>query len=211
MKMENSALEVLRLVHKCGHPEAIIAGGAPRDTYHNQMVRDYDIFLNMKATNGMTHTMAHWEKVLGLHRGKYAFDDHVRFTQSSYQQANDLGPRIIRIFDVVKNYTPFQLIFVDVPPVEFVENYFDIGLCKCYVERATHITGKERSLRIHYSNDFLQDSLNKTLTICGRDMTKAQFEYTMKNHLPRIQYKYPTHSVRVAPHLQHLKEWYDNR
>ena len=49
ISINDPAVRVLRTIQKERYPEAIIAGGAPRDLFLEQSIKDFDIFVKEDA------------------------------------------------------------------------------------------------------------------------------------------------------------------
>ena len=64
----------------------------------------------------------------------------------------------------------------------------------------------EKVWRVHFSDEFLRDQKNKTLTLSDVNMNIREFEYIMEHHLPKLKAKYPSYSLVVPPYLQHLQD-----
>jgi hypothetical protein len=205
----------LHVLHASGFKSAIIAGGAIRDTYHNKPVRDIDLYIWSPETSN-EHTTRSIKDVLKQLDASHptriepipapaAPTFYIKSAKSPAHQA----PAIIRpsmgtdcgesIYDTayISGVIPctikgqdFEFIITSINPILYVNDFFDIGLCKCYSD----------GHKIQLTSDFIEDSLNKTLTIVGKDMHQCHIDYTMQNHVPKLQEKYPNYPIRYAPH-----------
>lgn len=195
-------VHTLHQIQAAGHTTAIIAGGAIRDTYHDQMVTDVDIFIQHPSTlpagslraSGMPPQQFkhadwedYWADVMRLRTSPSSRSyvrDSVRWHHSSYDGdsvEDNLMPELLSVWNVFKGLNMYQVIFTTVNPVEYVNDRFDFGLCKAYCD------GK----RTHLTDDFLRDSRNKTITMVGKEMSSNRVAYAISEHLPRIKEKYP--------------------
>lgn len=111
-----------------------------------------------------------------------------------------IGAKITAIWEAEFDFNTYQLIYTLVEPVDHVNNFFDIGLCKCYCD----------GTKLRYTPDFMYDLNNRKLTVVGQDMTQEQFNYVVDHHVEKLWRKYPTFELQVAPHnlelfIQHQK------
>lgn len=199
----DEVVRTLHLLQNAGFKSAIIGGGAIRDLYFEIMPRDIDIFLwdpnysdeNIdEETKKIVHPTTTHPKVgtnviwnIMKLRSTYSFhhvDDDVRRIYSNYGDS-----RVTVIWDVMKNLLPFQLVFLKDRPVDYVEDHFDFGLCKCYCDGE----------KFRFTPDFNRDVKNKTITLVAKDLTEEEYRYAMEQHLPKVKDKYPGFRVQVAP------------
>lgn len=184
---------VLGLVKQSGFTSAVVAGGAIRDLYHNKRPRDVDIFvwdpnysnestifgkkefLSSKEPITLVGQDDKWRTALGL-----ASTDVILQLFGSDSAYNNEG-NITHVWDIHIGVGNFQIITTKLPPITHVENNFNIGLCKCYYDGNT----------ICYTDDFIRDDLNETLTIVNQNMSEGDIIRTIEEHIPRIQTRYP--------------------
>jgi len=194
-KITAENIAVLKGIQK-GFPSAIIAGGAIRDAFHGVPIRDVDIFVCHPAFSDDYPTMSQHEK------------DNMIFKERDMEEMFDLGEHdyaetknseypgpISSIWNVYKDEVQYQLIILKMDPIEYVNNYFNIGLCKAYCD----------GTKIRYTSQFLDDMSNETLTVCG-DLSEGEYHYCMKYYVPRIQEKYPHFSIVVDPKLKQYQK-----
>jgi hypothetical protein len=195
------------------HPSAILAGGCLRDTICDAPVKDVDIFIsdvgaidtqdvakkiaklfdvevvgaNTAIIKGDYIRLEHdfKEKKAGL-AAKYRKVDPRYINQETNTAQAALQSYITLIYDMKYNGMLYQLIFVEMDPVPFVEMDFDFGLCKVYFD------GNELTI----TDEFWYDYENKQLTISGHH-TASQILHTMTVHRPNITKKYPGWKVVV--------------
>jgi len=101
-----------------------------------------------------------------------------------------ISKHITQVWNCLKEGRQYQLIFLNVSPLEYVDKYFDIGLCKAYCD----------GTRVRFTKDFSIDATQKTLTVCGQGLTKRHFNCILENHLRRMKNKFPGYVARVADH-----------
>jgi len=196
-------VRVLCLLQRAGFSSALIAGGAVRDLYFDLMPRDIDIFIwdpavsTESGTIDVRHPMngnrALWD-ILQLHGGDNQYDVVMDSVEWAFNNEYSSPQQVAGVWNVMKNFIPYQIILTLQPPIEFVNNRFDIGLCKAYCD----------GVKFRYTPDFMRDVQHKQFTIVGRDMTQSEFDYTQYVHIPRIASKFPGYRVKVAPWNQHM-------
>ena len=193
-------IDPLKLIKSAGFTSAIIAGGAFRDLYHGIEPKDVDIFVwdpissdespafpiaEKYVVNNYNNCVHAWTNILQL-----GDEDTVTLIFGSYYSPYHKNTAV---WDIWKNGLNIQVIFTKIPPIEHMHLNFDIGLCKCYHD----------GQNIHYTDDFLTDANNKTLTIVAQDMTECEYSTTTTVHIPALQKKYPypikyNHSMLVT-------------
>jgi len=209
----HKAIILLSKYQKAGFKTAVLGGGAVRDMYANKPVSDYDIFLQApyagtEFKNDPNLDLEFLAKIAGINPKSapqsiyYQPENHIQqvtITKKGLKGGDyTINPHIDTVWDLTIKWTKFQLIFCQEPPVDFINKFFDLGICKTYCD------GK----KIHFSEDFMTDMTQQTITICGQDMTKAMFNYVLSHHLPRIKKKYAGFRVVVADHnKQHIDKF----
>lgn len=182
-------VRALRRLHVAGFPSALIAGGAIRDLYFGNHIKDVDIFLEVDVFGKCTDPDYIWNIMdCKMDEPFWRFDE---ITESSPTGEQYVGQLVEQVWDVYRDQTAYQLIFLNVPPEEYVNKHFDIGLCKAYCD----------SSKLRFTRDFSNDAANKTLTIVAEEINQAQFNYILHHHLVRMKRKFPGYTTRVAPHL----------
>ena len=187
-------VNTLHILHANGFPDAIIAGGILRDGYFNQMFKDVDIFIHRVSYRNKVNEDT-WIDALELNIGNQYDPKYLKdFVRRDHAQYPSPDTTITAMWDVLKNLIPYQIILTKIPPIEYVEQKFDFGLCKVYYD----------GTKVRFLPDFMHDARNQTLTLVGQNMSQEEVEYSMNEHLDRIQYKYPNFRVKVAAHNQKL-------
>ena len=167
-------------------PEAIIAGGAIRDLCHGKTVKDVDIYVPCETTSTKDSLCAFEEDFWGEIFSFNNPDDYIEQagdSDESYEGKNHIGI----VWEIQSEGVLYNIILVDINPIEYVEKYFDIGLCKAYFD------GK----RFRLTADFINDSKNKTLTVVVNNIKQGEFEHMMEWHVAKLQRKYKDHTVVV--------------
>lgn len=193
-------VRTLRHLKRQGFVNALIAGGAIRDMYFQQPIKDIDIFLwdpDVKGNAEGNLTINHRIDEKGIIK-LMDLDVSQSWYRRDFATRSGLGEdeeyavtkHVTQVWSVVKNELPYQLIFLNIRPLEFVEKHFDIALCKAYCDG--HM--------IRYTKDFSNDANHQTLTICSHGLTQRHFDYICEAYLPRIKEKYPNFVAKVAPH-----------
>lgn len=194
--------EIIRTLHciqAAGFSSALIAGGAVRDLYFDILPTDIDIFVwDPRYSDEPAKTVydAHpdkehdfwWNTLKLTHKPHSHVPDEVYRVYDDEYGVGGFG-KITAVINVMKNFIPLQIIFTELKPIEHVNQYFDIGLCKAYCD----------GTKLRYTPDFMQDKKNKTFTIVGKDMTQEEFDYILSHHVPKLQHKYPGYKVCIAP------------
>jgi len=174
----------LQRLRKAGW-DAIIAGGAVRDTFHENKISDVDIFIaenvnhRPKIDNNYNSDkwMEYWSKIFQFNPKK---NDEIKLFGDEYT-FNGLDTLILGVWEVLKGNTRYQLILLKIDPRKYVCNHFDFGICRAYCD----------GTKMHFTNEFLVDSLNQTITLYKENLTEPQLQYAVTNHLQKIQQKYP--------------------
>ena len=201
-------LEPLHQLHDMGCT-AYVAGGAVRDTVLGRPVKDIDIFIwhfNHDPSRGLSQSQQKsWQ---GLRPGDdaeswltWVFDNPTWEPQANHaeqyhggsfiaDEAYNISPHIEDVVNLRLRNIEYQFITTTIHPLEYVNQYFDINLCRGWCD------GTKMSL----GTAFMQDWHNKTITVSG-DLTRAQYQYTIYQHLPRVVAKYPDYTVVIDPEL----------
>ena len=199
-KITRTQQNTLRLLHQAGCPSAVIAGGCLRDSYFGRDYKDVDIFVDNAEVLAMAGRIQDWKQfrvelgqTLGL---SYP-------TVKTSQAAQYDRHHIMMVWEYVDATTngigerhPYDIIAVKGDPIKYIDNHFDVGICKTWFD------GK----RVHYSADFMADVHHKTLTVCGK-MTEKELAHCVKGHLQILQEKFPNHTVVI----DHDRIYSDNK
>lgn len=189
-------ISTLRKIQRRGFKSALIAGGAVRDLYFDKIIRDVDIFVQdpkfsgefaeKKSSQGLLNENF-WNGVFDIpdeYEGR-SFGPTLatkRLSRGNYQDSD-----IYSLWQVVKNFIPHEIIVTRIPPIEYVENNFDIGLCKAYCD----------GTKFRFTPDFMHDMRNRTMTIVSKKMDVPSMIHTIKEHFPRISHRYPGYSLVI--------------
>jgi hypothetical protein len=173
-------IKILRKLQAYGYKSGIIAGGAVRDDYLNEEISDYDFFLFCPDSSTEFSSIPNEDTMF---RKIFGTSDMEKIHNGGY------GNLIQGIYELRTDYQIYQVIYTPIDPVQYVNKYFDVGLCKAYCD------GK----KIRYTPDFLRDVKEKTLSIVAQEMTQDQFNYTMDVHVDKLKWKYPNYDICI-PH-----------
>lgn len=162
-------------------PDAIFAGGCVRDLHFDKPIKDFDIFIEYSSafTSG-----ARWADLLNIPK--------IQIHHKSNSDFSHLNNHIKNVCSFNKNDILYDVIIVDTSPVDHVNRFFDIGLCKAY------FNGK----KFTFTSDFMFDKEHKTLTMLGEDMDINEIKWCQDHHLQRLKNKYSNFTPTVAPHIQ---------
>ena len=162
-------------------PEAIIAGGAPRNWDHGMLANDIDIYLQMDETGGEALDKRELE---------------IMFRGGSVRKIGGTiyaeGNLIKYVYQVRYAGEEFQFIFCDfsmradgqsVPQQVF--NQFDAGLCMIAHDGADVIK----------DDRYLKDYQEKTITVYPDCITPYQLKRSLDHHIPKLQGYFPQHRV----------------
>lgn len=220
----SDSVKILRTLQQFGYKSAILAGGAIRDDFTGKPINDFDIFLwdprHSREFDGLTDhqgreriditsTNFDMERTSDFVDLLQTLDVDQLFSDCGYGPLTGdgekldtpgIGAKLSGIWEAQHDFHTYQLIYTILPPIEHLEKFFDIGLCKAYCDGE----------KIRYTPDFMHDVKNKTFTIVGQEMTPEQFKYAIEHHIKKLQWKYPSHQIKVAPHNQKLFEDYKN-
>lgn len=207
-KSSSIAVKILRRFHQAGFHSAIIAGGAVRDDYTGQELNDIDFFVWDPRFSGefqkdddidfydfLDLQESKLQRVLCTHSIDRVFE-HANYGP----QRNGAGAKLTTIWNAEPDYDEwitYQVIYTLVKPIDHVNKYFDLGLCKAYCD----------GTKVRYTKDFMHDLSNRKFTIVGQDMTQPQFDYAIDYHVDKLLWRYP-YTVEVAPHNQKLYDEY---
>jgi len=176
--------------------DAIIAGGYTRDRFNNIPYSDIDVYLNIPTSMfGRTQfcDMEFWKDYFELKATDWRSMDDITDlcdTDQEYDVANNNA--IDAVFEMTKNELKYNIIVINMPPVQYIEEVFDFGICKTYCD------GKKMT----FSKEFMSDVEHKTLTFTDKKVSDANFNHAINVHLPKLQKKYPTHSIIIPPKYQ---------
>lgn len=176
-------------------PSAIIAGGAIRDLYHNKPINDIDIYV--PNLPDLTDSEEYWRNVFDIKNiGMYSTDyiKHLGEDEESYEEKNHIG----LVWEVRTGKFLYNIIVVDLEPIEYVTRFFDIGLCKAYCD----------GTRVRLTADFMHDSQFKHLTVVCESMPQDEFNHMMEYHVKKLQKKYQGYTLIIPPAYDELHTEY---
>jgi len=195
-----------------GYQSAIIAGGAVRDAYLDRYPNDVDIFVwnawDSSENVAEAFKTIRRDTLIRLFDLKVDEDEPIEDDDPFNTQFFDAllsnrphGDYVEQISD--PSYTgkeghilsvwqlwiddfesKYQIIVVNKNPIEYVCRHFDIGLCMCYCD----------GVKMRYTDEFLTDATNKTLTICG-ELTESEYHYTLDHHIEKLKIYFPNYTV----------------
>jgi len=210
LQLLSDDLWMLKRLQSVGYKSAIIAGGAVRDAYFDEAPRDIDIFVwqsyssdelihpdfkNLNEENiaklfemdtkAPTHAIGDPFDLSNLFLEATDLDeDQVEQMGMIYEESRHEHIRAVYNVWKASFETEYQLILLNKPPVEYVTRYFDIGLCMAYCD----------GVRMRFTNEFLRDANNKTLTICG-ELSEREYHMTLQKHVEKLKHRFPGFTV----------------
>ncbi len=169
--------------------DAIIAGSVIADSYHGKHIapnQSIDIFIkSKKKSNQMSRNdttsyttkdwIHYWYKMFNMKD----FDtikclgDHKRFRQ--------FNSHIEAVWELETYGKSYKIIIVDKDPRKYVDENFDFGIAMAYCD----------GTKMHFTNEFMQDTLNKTITLYEKNLTPTQIMYAKSEHAKKLAQKYP--------------------
>ena len=211
--VDKTIFETLNVVKAYAFDDAIIAGGAIRDIFLNRPFNDVDIYIqspHTKTTGGthgypMVHDYLWWKTFWGdvfsstLAPGqKIPKNVTVKQLFSKYYAS----AHVEAVWEINKETTQgeqtYQIIFVDVPPEQYVTKYFDFGICMAYSD----------GTKMRFLPEFRRDVNKKLLTLIGHDIDVSHMTRLMKYHYKKMQKYFPDYKFTVAPHNKPVYDQY---
>lgn len=201
-------ISTLRKIQRRGFKSAVIAGGAVRDLYFDKIIRDVDIFVQdpehsrefserwSKKPDSINEDF--WDDTFGIPSSVNSSSSFSSFgvtvATKRLSRGNYADSDIYSVWQIVKNFIPYEIIVTRIPPTEFVENNFDIGLCKAYCD----------GTKFRFTADFMRDMQKRTMTIVSKKMDVPQMVHVLKEHFPRISHRYPGYSLVIPEWNQEI-------
>jgi len=197
-------------------PSAIIAGGAVRDLLLNRPRKDIDIFVHESDAEQSLLSASLLQDMLKDHLPDQLPTSDLNPFMPKSQSMNMATQRRAPIFRKCTSFTDddiaansvivdvfggttsrnvdFDIIVTSCSPKTYVQEYFDIGLCKVFFD------GK--SWTCH--SDFVDDYRNNTITVCGAHMGAQEITRSVTGHAKRVQAKYPNLTIALSPRNQKI-------
>lgn len=206
-QLNSDNIRVLKQIQSIGYKSAIIAGGAVRDTFYRKPISDIDIYIwDEKYSNekvSVSHPFANEKLTKQLFKledksYKHAFskeqpiipDEDEDDDIFSWNSIDDIpayygfSNQITQIVNMIKDGMIYQIISTEIEPIEFVNKKFGIYLSRCYCD----------GIKMRYTNEFLIDHTNKTLTFDG-EFSLYEYKYMQEKYLPKIKRRFPNYTV----------------
>jgi len=194
----NEPIRILRHINENYISGSIIAGGYYRDIYHNREFNDIDIFVHTnnsqsKYIKSDAYTTDFWAEVFDLNLDSFWSGDHIEEMEADdeYDNLNDMD----MVFELVKSEVKYNVVLVELDPIEYVNDVFDFGICKAYCD----------GQKVTFTKDFISDAENKTLTFTNKNVSTDSFCYSMNKHLRKLMAKFPNHQIYIPQkYMQYL-------
>lgn len=169
-------------------PEAVIAGGAPRDWYFNRVAKDIDIYLQADS-----------QDIDVAELGIMFSGCVIRKLGNSYSEAED--DNFIKYVYEVEGFMglDLQFIFCDfkLNPEKSVHqqvvDQFDAGICMITWDGQGPFNADPK---------FHRDEEDKTITIHEGGCTTAQLKRSVEKHLPKLRSYFPDYKVIIPPKVK---------
>ena len=189
-------IRTLRKIRSDIGAQAIIAGGYFRDLYNGLEYNDVDIYIRGDYGD---YDADFWKDFFKLKTDDFRSMDSIK-TLSETDEEYDVehNAQIITVFGMVMNEIQYNLIIIDCDPIQYVHDRFDFGICKVYCD----------GTKIRFTEAFMADVNNKTLTFSANDFSTANFNHAMHIHLTKLKQKYPDHTVVIPErHQKRYREY----
>ncbi len=185
----SNLLKIQKLV-----PGSIIAGGFLRDLYHNKPINDIDLYVPNYVIDEV-NTIPFWEDVFNLDEDTF---DSINSGTSSEAHYAAL-PNISHTLEVDTGSYLYNIIILDTPPINYVNESFDFGICKIYCD----------GIKIRLGADFIKDSAQKVLRVANKKLTDDQFNIMMYGHYTRLKRKFPDFTLDLPNEYKPLYDKLD--
>jgi len=156
----------------------LLAGGAVRDFLLRKPIKDYDIYIRNTSLNK-----------INAHK---IFESDLAKRKAATLSDSDNTDRVCNFAYADKIDCSFIFVDTALRLPEYVQIYFDIGLCKCWFDN--------RAEKFVVTKEFEHDRNNKVLTAAYQAGVheNSAVGRSILEHIPRILKKYPDFSVRIA-------------
>jgi hypothetical protein len=149
-----------------------IGGGFARDLDNGRNIRDVDIYIQGSSAPELKKHRDRHLKALGLKQN----------LASMYAPAPMFGLWENKEKDV-------QVIVTKSPPLEAIQQSFDIGLCMCALDNEGDFIA---------SDEYWRDVRDNTLTLYVREgISTYQLGRSLDYHIPKLKHKYPYHLSKI--------------
>ncbi len=201
---------IISTLKEAGISNPLIAGGAVRDLYFKRPYRDIDVYVHtdelIKAIDSisplpiptpgpksvfevavmMAEIADPSRECKAIQKLLKADSVQIKGYQNNPYYDNN---HICCVYQVnYQGLEPVELIVVDINPLVYFNDFFNIGICKAYFNGS----------KLHYGPDFMSDVTNKTLTIVGQ-MDERQLYTTLSKHVAKLLQYFPKYDVRIIP------------
>lgn len=180
--LSSHSITTLKQFQRVGYKSALIAGGAVRDAYFNRPPHDIDIYIwNSTASN---ETIDLEFQVMNKQALSQLFGSDISVVvRDNYSKRETHISTVNDVYESSQGIM-YQVIVLNINPIEYVMQHFDIGLCMCYCD----------GIKMRYGDAFLHDALNKQLTVRG-NLTEQEYLYSINHHLKKLKKYFPDFSV----------------
>ena len=184
------ANDLLTQVRKFIDPNAILAGGAPRNWYLGQLARDLDIYLTSPlADQGSVGLRGAMERLIPCMDVETRMDGSAEFVHDVFNIQGFVSGKYRGV--------PVELIFIEMGEDEKITkkvmDHIDTGISKIYATPKPYSSHPS----VHTTKEFLKDYRENTLTIYPDGMSDSQIVHCMYNHLPKMLGYFPERQVKI--------------
>ena len=165
--------------------DAIIAGSAIRDSYHDKKISSVDFFIsiNEKIVKTISEDFSSYEWIeywYALFNASYDTYDDVMFL-GDVETYHVLNKHILAVWRLHIAGKKHQIILLNKSPQQYVIDNFDFGICMAYCD----------GIKMHFTNEFITDSLNHTITLYKENLSNPQLVFALGDHIDSLRKKYP--------------------
>lgn len=178
-KQKKVAASILYTLASEGNPQAIVAGGAPRNWMMGEPANDIDIYFTNPISKELVHKIADREELrfLGKQYDRYGMVKGI----TSVVEANIQETKVQFITTKRFGYTKEQF-------AQSIFDSFDFGICKIGWTPDGYITTPE----------FHNDRCNKKLTIDIEKLSKHNSFLSLPKRLIKMKKYYPDHELDIV-------------
>lgn len=182
---------ILQGLRENGHPEAIVAGGAPRNWEFGRPARDLDIYISAPCYEKQLKKIPCFEDIVLESVSKKSWSWDGLITKVSASDHFESNHQILDVQEADYKGTKIQIITIDKKfngPEDFASHIFktfDIGICKI---AWNDLLGILKSL------SFVSDLENKTLTV---NMGELETPRNLPSRLEKMEEYFPDHKVKI--------------
>lgn len=196
MKIPQCFHDIINRLEVHHMPSSTIAGGCIRDLYLDRPYRDIDLYvfdreLKVEYVLGQCehldlHLLGDQDQTPILKKIFNTEDVSLRRQSTDYPSYGTSS--ITQVYDIKFDDQIIEMMVLNINPVDYVVNNFDVELSKAYFNR----TG------LTLTTGFITDVENKTITL-SQSISPESLQYATNYHIPKIQKYFPDFTVVGLP------------